>query len=399
MRISGLRFLASAVVLLVLGLKAVHAADASSTTIAVRIPKNLPLGLRTVVSGKIVGDDTSRIFQVEHPGLTDGSVLAQREADGDRVLFFATLEKAELRGRTLSLTAVHHPSEDRVAIIERGGGYEFLDGSRPVMFYQRDPKTKSGLTRAGYVHPLYGLDGNVLTQSFPRDHIHHQGIFWAWHQLWVGEQRAGDPWVGKDFLAVVKDARVVEQGPLFATLKALVHWTSPRVAKEGRLLPIVEESTFLRVFRANDGFQTVDFDITLRPLLPGVRIGGSEDAKGYSGFTVRVRPPRDMVITDIGGPLSEDRLGQPSPWADVSGQFGDNGRITGLAILTHPDLAEFPPRWLLRHYGMQNVLYPGRDPVSLSPDKPLRLRHRLLIHRGDARRSRVADHQRAFESE
>ena len=34
-------------------------------------------------------------------------------------------------------------------------------------------------------------DGQVLTEDFPADHLHHRGIFWAWHQVYVGEKAMG----------------------------------------------------------------------------------------------------------------------------------------------------------------------------------------------------------------
>ena len=29
----------------------------------------------------------------------------------------------------------------------------------------------------------------------PADHRHQRGLFWAWHQVWIGEERIGDPWL------------------------------------------------------------------------------------------------------------------------------------------------------------------------------------------------------------
>jgi hypothetical protein len=196
----------------------------------------------------------------------------------------------------------------------------------------------------------------------------------------------------------VKKADVIEQGPQFATLKIVAHWTSPLVTEKPNFpTPIVEETTFIRLYRAKGDVQYVDFEITLRPLLPNVRIGGSEDKKGYSGFTVRTKPPKLFQLTDVSGLLDSDGMHRKSAWADAAGRHGQNEHVSGIAILAHKALPEFPPRWLLRHYGMQNVLYPGRNAVKLSAKKPLTLRHRLVIHRGNAKTARVADHQRLYE--
>ena len=155
--------------------------------------------------------------------------------------------------------------------------------------------------------------------------------------------------------------------------------------------------TIIRIFRATKTTQIVDFEIQLKPLLDDVRIGGAENVKGYSGFTVRVRPPREMKILTEFNALAVDAVGTHSRWADITGQFSDSEQLSGIAILSHRSLPEFPPRWLLRFYGMQNVVYPGRDAIRLSAKSPLVLRHRLVIHRGNTDTARIADHQRVYE--
>ncbi len=288
-------------------------------------------------------------------------------------------------------------SDDGITIKEADQGFLFQSGNRPVLFYQRSPIAQHGHSRAGFVHPLYGLDGEVLTDSFPKDHRHHQGVFWAWHQLWVGNEKVGDPWITKDHLVVVKDAKIIDQSSEFATLDVRAEWTSTALGESGKAQSIVAEHTRIRVFREQGDTQFVDFTIELSPLVPNVRIGGSEDVKGYSGFTVRVKPPKDMKIQTAEGILDGDGVQTRSRWAGVSGSFSKD-RISGVAILTHAAAPESPTSWVLRHYGMQNVAYPGRDPITLSAEQPLVLRHRLVLHRGSTDDARIADHQVEFEA-
>ena len=72
--------------------------------------------------------------------------------------------------------------------------------------------------------------------------------------------------------------------------------------------------------------------------------------------------------------------------------------MSGLSILCDKRLPEFPPKWLLRFYGMQNVAYPGRDAVPLPRKRPLVLRHRLDVHKGDRSAARSSDQQAAFQA-
>jgi hypothetical protein len=68
---------------------------------------------------------------------------------------------------------------------------------------------------------------------------------------------------------------------------------------------------------------------------------------------------------------------------DFSGRFGITQAITGLALLCHPDMPDYPEPWILRQKGsMQNVVFPGSDRIDVPMDKPLVLKYRLIIHNG-----------------
>lgn len=96
-------------------------------------------------------------------------------------------------------------------IVEAGGtvtvdkineGYQFSEDGKPVMFYRVKAKLseKGTHSRANYCHPVHGLDGKVITEDFPNDHLHHRGIFLAWHQVYTGRKRIRDMWDCKEFI-------------------------------------------------------------------------------------------------------------------------------------------------------------------------------------------------------
>src|SRR5687768_10502890 len=66
------------------------------------------------------------------------------------------------------------------------------EGNRPVLVYNHGIISKAGVNasqnRSSYIHPLYGLDGEVLTDDFPADHTYHRGLYWAWSHIKIGEQ-------------------------------------------------------------------------------------------------------------------------------------------------------------------------------------------------------------------
>ena len=277
-------------------------------------------------------------------------------------------------------------------IRETDQGVEVRDGGDLVLFYQRAPKDHEGqYARSNYVHPLMSLDGDVLTEDFPEDHLHQRGIFWAWHQLWDGEERLGDGWILEDFAT---DVDRVETGVSDDTARVVagVTWRSPRF-RDGE--PFLEEDTAITVHPLVDDARAIDFEIALRAVTPGIRIGGSEDPKGYGGFSPRLRLPDGVVFTGEGGPVTPEELQvEAGPWVDVSGPYGEDGAVSGVAILVHPSTPGFPQPWILRQKSsMQNAVFPGRDAVAVPSDRPLVLRYRLVVHRGRARGADVEEWQ------
>jgi hypothetical protein len=278
--------------------------------------------------------------------------------------------------------AVQHP----IKISETDQGFSIAEGEKQVMFYQRQHKSLDGkYTRANYIHPLYGLDGEILTEDFPVDHPHHRGVFWAWHQVWLGDKKLGDSWAAQDFFWDVYDTEILTLDSQSRALKLHVYWKSPLFTDaDGKQQPFVKETTTIRIHRTEGDIRKIDFQIELLALKDDMRLGGSEDAKGYGGFTTRIPLPDGLAFIGTNGPVEPTNLSvEAGPWLDFSGNLGGQGKINGLAILCHKSSPGYPQRWILRRKGSaQNPVYPGRDPVPLSREKPLVLRYRLIIHRG-----------------
>lgn len=263
-------------------------------------------------------------------------------------------------------------------------GWQFFEDSEPVMFYRTASESLEGkYGRADYVHPLVGLDGQAITEDFPEDHLHHRGIFWTWHQLLIKGQSIGDAWMCQDFIWDVQAVRVLEQGPDSAAIRATVLWKSP-LWKNGQEA-MVKETVTLRLHRRQDDCRMIDFSIALVALQAETWLGGSDNVKGYGGFTARIATPDDTVFTSAIGPIKPKNTPVfGGPWMNLAGTL--DGRPYGAAILQHPDNPLFPEAWILRHSkrfsNMQNPVYPWRYPVKLPTDEPTVLQYRLLLHRG-----------------
>jgi hypothetical protein len=258
------------------------------------------------------------------------------------------------------------------------------EGDTKVLFYQRRLKSKDGkYARANYVHPLLDLDGEPLTEDFPADHLHQRGIFWAWHQVTIGGKAVGDPWALKDSGWDIRAVKS-ESSDGRMSLRTEVDWLSPlwRDAK-GAQKPFVREEAVIHVHRAEKTRRVVDFEIGLTALQSETRIGGAAPTPGYGGFSPRLRLPSDVRflgpkgdVQPVTGPVDA------AAWIDVAGTLAE-GRISGVAMLTHPTTPGFPQPWILRRKAsMQNPVFPGAVPILLPTEKPLVLRYRLVIHRG-----------------
>ncbi len=258
---------------------------------------------------------------------------------------------------------------------------------KKVLFYQSATKSKNGqYPRADYIHPLYGIDGEVLTEDFPDDHLHQRGIFWAWHQIYVGEKRVADAWECKDFVWDVQKVKRVKSDGNSLAFSAKTFWKSPLWKdNHGKMKAFVEENTKVTVHAEKENYRIVDFEISLLALEPKVSIGGSEDEKGYSGFSVRMKMPEDIKFTSENGEvLPTTKQLNAGPWINVSGSLAKDGGQAGIAMMCHPDNPVFPDPWILRTKGsMQNPAFPGRKPVLISEKELTVLRYRLVVFKGN----------------
>ena len=269
-----------------------------------------------------------------------------------------------------------------LSTVENSDGILVREGDRPVLQYQLVTKSLNDKhARSNYVHPLFDLDGSVITEDFPVDHLHHRGIFWAWHQVWVGEKKIGDPWLCDSFEWQTLSSSTRKNPNNSVTLKAMVAWKSPHLTRnDGTMNSIVREETAITIYAATPTYRIVDFQIELQALLPDVKIGGSEDEKGYGGFSSRIKLSTEQRFVSNSGEIDPAIPAMTAgPWLDIS-----DGK-SGVAMMTHPGNPGVANQWILRRKrSMKNCVYPGRNPVALSTDKPTVLRYRLVIHRGTA---------------
>jgi hypothetical protein len=284
-----------------------------------------------------------------------------------------------------------------------GKSLSIREGDKPVLSYNYEPVAppegqgldKARWSRSCYIHPLYGLDGDVLTQDFPVDHRHHRGVFWVWPHthygdrqmdLWlheVAEQRF-QKWIKKD---IRPDAAEVEVENAW-------------VFKDNPTTPIVKEDVDFTVHPADETSRAIDFKLVFTNVSdkPVSFLGAT--GKGYGGFCLRPDATRTgLQFSSAQGPRKEDALYLQTPWADESSREKPDGPFSGAAIFQNPANPGYPhPGWILRNYGFLGASWPHLETFVLPQGKSIELKYRLCIHRGTAEEAKVGEAFKAYES-
>lgn len=265
--------------------------------------------------------------------------------------------------------------------IQSDEGIEILEKGKKVLFYQRRPKSLDGkYERAGYVHPLYSLNEKFLTEDFPEDHPYHRGIFWAWHQIVLNDKQIADGWVSEAISWKPVKLKVKKRKTKMM-LQSEMTW-NVNTGFYGST-SIVKERTRITVYHLTAHYRAIDFDIHLFALVDDLKIGGSDDAKGYGGFCLRLKLPNDISFYSNKTAISPTETAiTAGPWMDFTGSFdGPTMPKTGVAVFCQP--MKNHQSWILRkEANMQNIPYPGKTPITLSKEG-LRLQYRIIIHNGE----------------
>lgn len=274
------------------------------------------------------------------------------------------------------------PVDAQLTMQKRNDGILITEDNEKVLFYQIEPKSTDGkFKRNNYIHPLWSLSGDILTEDSPDDHLHHRGIFWAWHQVWIGDKRIGDPWELKDFDQEVVEIEFFKNSEGTVLLNTEVDWLSSKWKRNGRKVPYIKEHAEIKVYPNKGKYRRIDFKLSFLALEENLKIGGSEDAKGYGGFSVRMKLPEDVSFTGKNGKVSPEVTAVKSEdYMCIKGSFGAYSKEAGIVIIDHKMNPGYPQPWILRKKNsMQNAVWPGKEPITLSTQKPTVLKYSLLI--------------------
>lgn len=298
----------------------------------------------------------------------------------------------------LLMKAARTPASQMSFAEDRGpfsGTLTVMDGKTEVLTYNYGDQNPRGLerrhVRSCYIHPLYSLDGDILTADFPSDHPHHHGVFWTWPSVKVRglatqTWHPADPSLRQHFVKWIKQ----EVNDAGARLVVENTW------KLGGTEDVAEETVTLFVHGASRFGRAIDVEIVLRPVGGPLELrGAAEENKGYGGLCFRGAPLlQGAALTTDKGLLKEDSTGRPFRWADLSTPD------LGIAIFVSPGHPGSPVDWLVRnsYAGILNPSWPGLAGTTLATDLPVTLRYRVYVHRGDAAVGRVEEAYAAYSA-
>ncbi len=276
-----------------------------------------------------------------------------------------------------------------------------------------------------YFHPLATLDGAVLTDLRPPDHLHHRGLRFAWKKInglegywsWPEGKKV---WPDKEMGHTdVKTVKVVANKDFSARFELEISYHP-----EGEPADVTEKRLIEVSAPAPDGSYRMDWHCVFTggakgALLDRTPILGEEDGKwfgGYAGLQFRVADHEAYnawtisnsegvsVISGAKKITAESRKslepahGKPARWVDLTLDMAD-GKKGGVTLMDHPRNLRHPSPWhiaAMPHEFHHAPLFKG--PYTLEAGKQLSFRFRVLVHPGQLSRPQVERQWREFKT-
>ncbi len=274
--------------------------------------------------------------------------------------------------------AARDPHTGQVVVTEAGRPvlqYNYLTVQPPARYVESiaEGNRRYARARSNYIHPLYGPDGEVLTQDWSVDHPHHRGIYWAWPEVdWRGQR--GDLHALQTVIARPTANVKLRSDAEHARIEAESLWLWEDQT------PIVREVAVICVHRAGAEGRHIDLAFHFEALADDVALA-RRGTDAYGGLNIRLSPIQQMRLVH-----HADRAGADPrrAWSDSLGIRQEGNRFVGLAVFekaSNPDYPgdyiEYPDLpWFQPTFPAQGTRY------VLTKGKTLTLQYRLWIRPG-----------------
>jgi hypothetical protein len=278
----------------------------------------------------IVTDSSGRKLSVQIDDTGLASFVIARQPANTALTF--TLAREATAPRNTITTARDGPRLDVSA--EGQLLFAYWAGPRPLP----DPGIDPAYLRSGFIHPVMSPAGVELTDSYPKDHRHHHGIWSPWTKTEF-QGRTPDFWNMGQKKAKVEAERLVRHwsGPVhggFIARHQFIDLSAPS--------PIValHETWEVKAYDLPDAPRPARvFDLVITQtcatndplILPEYHYGGL----GYRGPEAWNGKDRARFLTSEGITDRVAAHGTRARWCYIGGEV--DGRLAGTAILGHPD--------------------------------------------------------------
>ena len=271
--------------------------------------------------------------------------------------------------------------------------------SQPILNYQVEvqnpPQGKpSYYKRSGFIHPFYSPGGQVLTEDFPENHMHHHGIFFAWvNTRFRGEKI--DFWNQHNRTGTVSHMEIIDtlSGPVYAQFTCRLQQETLTSSLPQAALDEVWQVT---VYNLSENF-LVDFSSSFSAstedtlYIDEYHYGGfayrGPDSWYDSTYNATKDSLKNYLGVDEGGFLTSegktriDGNHSRPHWVDMHGKVND--KQVGICFFDHPENFRFPQPVRL-HPSMPYFSFSPMvlGPFKIGPEDIYRSQYRILSHQG-----------------
>lgn len=346
----------------------------------VRIASGDSLLENAVISAKAPAD----LPETGHLKGDGENIPFQKNSAGEIVFIVPSLKPGS--ARTFDVVASSTSQEIEAKLSD--GHITLSTEGKPILVYQGKetdlprPDIKPVYKRGGYIHPVYSPSGKLVTDDFPRNHLHHHGIWAPWTKT-VFEGRDVDFWnmgdgKGKvEFVSFEKDW----SGPVHAGFSAKQRFVD---LTTGASKPALDETwtvTAYRVPGANyflfDLVSTQQCSSASSLILPKYFYGGL----GFRGNWDWNGVTNCSFLTANGETNRVKGNETRANWCHIGGLV--DGQLTGIGIFCHPDNFRAPQPMRLHPSEPFFCYAPSQmGDWSIEPGKAYISRYRFVVMDG-----------------
>lgn len=243
-----------------------------------------------------------------------------------------------------------------------------------------------------FFYPVNGPSKASVTSMRNANYPHHSSLFFGCDRV-----NGGNYWQeGLERGQIVPlRADIIETGGEKVVIENENIWKRP-----GAMAPVKDFRTITVTAPSKEMFQ-IDFDVTME-MLNDVTI----QKTNHSLFSGRMDP--DLAVTNGGTMINAEgetgekgTFGKRSAWMDYHGER--MGGKEGMAIMQHPSNEWFPAPWFTRDYGFFSptpMYWPENEKTTdLKKGEKIKLRYRVLVHKGDHKEANIAAQFEKYKSE